>query len=119
SPSRAGSTGRYGFDGDKNKLPQYAWLKPGSQGKTHPVGQKLANRWGLFDMHGNVWQWCNDWYSDTYYKESPKVDPRGPAIGKERILRGGAWDSTAEKCRAGYRRKEFPANPDICFGTDP
>jgi len=116
---RAGSTGKYGFDGDETMLPQYAWLKPHSQGKTHPVGQKLANRWGLFDMHGNVWQWCNDWYGETYYKESPKEDPRGPSTGKTRVMRGGAWDTNADKCRAAYRHKDFPANSDICFGADP
>ncbi len=116
---RAGGTGRYGFDGDEKELPKYAWLNPHSQGMTHPVGQKLANRWGLFDMHGNVWQWCNDWHSDTYYKESPKDDPRGPATGKMRVMRGGAWDSNAVKCRAAFRHKDFPANSDICFGSDP
>jgi hypothetical protein len=115
---RAGSTGKYGFGDDEKELPKYAWLKPGSLGKTHPVGQKSPNRWGLFDMHGNVWQWCNDWHSDTYYKESPKDDPRGPTTGKMRVLRGGAWDSTPEKCRAAYRNKEFPAFTDACFGAD-
>ena len=116
---RAGSTGKYGFDGEDTLLPRYAWFKPHSQGKTHPVGQKLANRWGLFDMHGNVWQWCNDWYGETYYMESPKEDPHGPANGKTRVMRGGAWDCGPEKCRAAYRHKDFPANSDICFGSDP
>jgi formylglycine-generating enzyme required for sulfatase activity len=116
---RAGSTGRYGIDGDDKELVKYAWLNPHSLGKTHPVGEKLANRFGLFDMHGNVWQWCNDWHSDTYYKDSPANDPRGPATGKMRVLRGGAWDTSAEKCRAAYRHKDFPANTDICFGSDP
>src|SRR5439155_19709478 len=105
---RAGSTSRYSFGDDEKELPKYAWLRPGSLGKTHPVGQKPPNRWGLFDMHGNVWQWCHDWHSATYYKDSPKDAPRGPATGKERVLRGGAWDSTPEKCRAAYRHKEFP-----------
>jgi formylglycine-generating enzyme required for sulfatase activity len=115
---RAGSTGKYCFGDDEKELPTYAWLKPHSQGKTQPVGSKAANRWGLFDMHGNVWQWCNDWHSEAYYQESPKEDPRGPTAGKMRVLRGGAWDSTADKCRAAYRNKEFPVYTDACFGAD-
>jgi formylglycine-generating enzyme required for sulfatase activity len=115
---RAGNPGKYGFGDDETELPKYAWLKPHSKGKTHPVGEKSANRWGLFDMHGNVWQWCNDWYNDNYYKESPELDPRGPATGKMRVLRGGAWDSTPDKCRAAYRNKEFPVFSDACFGAD-
>jgi formylglycine-generating enzyme required for sulfatase activity/Tol biopolymer transport system component len=115
---RAGGTGKYGFGDDEKDLPKYAWLKPHSQGKTQLVGQKSANRLGLFDMHGNVWQWCNDWYSDNYYKESPSEDPRGPATGTMRVLRGGAWDATPDKCRAAYRHKEFPVYSDACFGAD-
>jgi len=115
---RAGSAGKYCFGDAENELPRYAWFKPQSQGKTHPVGEKRPNRWGLYDMHGNVWQWCNDWYGEGYYAESPVANPHGPATGKMRVLRGGAWDSTAEKCRSAYRHKEFPVYTDACFGID-
>jgi formylglycine-generating enzyme required for sulfatase activity len=115
---RAGGSGRYCFGDSEKDLPQYAWYKPHSQGRPHPVGQKRPNAWGLYDLHGNVWQWCNDWYGDTYYTASPTENPRGPAAGKMRVLRGGAWDSTAEQCRAAYRHKEFPVYSDACFGAD-
>ena len=115
---RAGSQTRYFFGDDQQELAKYAWCKPHSRGRSHPVGEKRANPWGLFDMHGNVWQWCNDYYSETYFAESPSSDPRGPATGKQRVLRGGAWNANADKCRAASRFREFPVFTDACFGSD-
>ena len=115
---RAGNTGTYGFSGPEADLPRYAWFKPHSQGKPRPVGQKRPNSFGLYDMHGNVWQWCHDRYGETYYNRGSVENPRGPDEGEMRVLRGGAWDCTAEKLRSAYRHKEFPVYSDACFGAD-
>jgi sulfatase modifying factor 1 len=115
---RAGTRTKYFFGDSAALLGTYAWTKQNSEGKVHPVSAKGANSWGLFDMHGNVWQWCNDWYDENAYASSPKENPRGPAEGKQRVLRGGAWDSDPDKCRAASRKKEFPVYTDACFGVD-
>jgi hypothetical protein len=115
---RAGSQAKYSFGDAEAELSRYAWFKGNSGGMTRPVGQKLPNRWGLYDMHGNVWQWCHDFYAEGYYSASPSDNPKGPAMGKMRVLRGGAWDCAADKCRTAYRHKEFPVYSDACFGSD-
>jgi formylglycine-generating enzyme required for sulfatase activity len=101
---RAGSATRYAFGDDSANLADYAWASENSGGITHPVGQKKPNRWGLFDAHGSVLEWCEDWFGKDYYERSPSEDPAGPAGGEFRALRGGSWvspdvDSTRSACR--------------------
>ena len=115
---RAGTATKYWFGDDPQPLGASAWFKGNSAQKTHPVGGKPANPWGLFDIHGNVFEWCNDWYAADYYKTSPEKDPRGPEKGEKRLLRGGAWSSAPEKCTSAYRYSDMPTNPDSCLGYD-
>lgn len=88
----------------------------GSIGRTTPVTQFPANAWGLHDMHGNVWEWCADWYSESYYRQSPTRDPAGPPAGRFRVLRGGAWKNQGAACRAAYRNALAPHTRDSATG---
>lgn len=115
---RAGSTTDYYFGAQATALKDHAWFDKNSGLRTKPVGQKKPNAWGLHDMVGNTWQWCNDFYKVDYYKESPKQDPRGPASGQTKVVRGGAFKSPADNCRSGYRYNESPGYADVCFGYD-
>jgi formylglycine-generating enzyme required for sulfatase activity/serine/threonine protein kinase len=102
---RAGTETVYFFGNDVEKLTEYAWFSGNSGGKAHAVGQKKANPWGLFDMHGNVWQWCADgkrWYEERYIK-----DPRG-ASNNRPVLRGGSWGYDPGYCRAAFRNSVEP-----------
>ncbi len=101
--ARAGTTTRYCFGDDESSLGDYAWYNDNSSGKTHPVGEKKPNAWGIYDVHGNVWEWCADIYSADYYSRSPRSNPTGPGRGGSRVVRGGSWLFDARCVRAAFR----------------
>ena len=114
---RAGTATRWYSGDDEAGLADVAWFNKNSGGVTHPVGEKKPNAWGLYDMSGNVGQWCADRFSADYYKQSPPSDPTGPPAGSSRVLRGGHWYSYASSCRSAFRHSYGPAfrNPHSGF----
>jgi len=116
--SRAGSTAEYTFGDNPVRLKDYAWFKDNSGEKTHPVGTKRPNAWGLYDMYGNISEWCNDYYEEHYYQNMPADNPKGPGETAKQVLRGGAFHSATEFCRSAYRSGEFPGQFDGCFARD-
>jgi len=108
--ARAGSTTTFANGGITNaycspvdaNLDAMGWYCGNAGSKTHPVGQKQANAWGLFDMHGNIDEWCQDWYGGIY-PTGAVTDPTAPSIGVRRVIRGGHWYNGAQSCRSAYR----------------
>ena len=104
---RAGTNTEYHFGDDVSKLGDYAWYNENAYKKgadyPHASGRKKPNAWGLYDMHGNVWEWCRDWYDQEYYAKAKDVDPVNSTEARHRVLRGGSWLDPPYSCRAANR----------------
>jgi formylglycine-generating enzyme required for sulfatase activity len=103
---RAGSTTAYCFGADAGRLSEDAWYVDNSGDETHPVGRKKPNTWGLYDMHGNVWEWVQDYYGN--YTSGHLTDPKGPPSALDHVNRGGSWMSIAKYCRSASRGVSTP-----------
>jgi formylglycine-generating enzyme required for sulfatase activity len=114
--ARAGTTSPYPWQQTppQDKTHANAWANSRSFATTHPVGQKPPNAWGLFDMHGNVWEWCSDWYGP--YSNEAATDPKGPATGRERVFRGGSWYDFPVSLRSANRHRHAPDGTYTAIG---
>ena len=110
---RAGTETEYFFGDEVAKLGEYGWYTNNSEGQTHPGGKKKPNAWDLYDMHGNVWEWVQDWYGD--YHSNTVADPKGPDKGRSRVLRCGSWFDGAGSLRSARRYRHDPDNPSYSF----
>ncbi|MDR2117002.1 MAG: SUMF1/EgtB/PvdO family nonheme iron enzyme [Planctomycetaceae bacterium] len=115
---RAGSITPWCYGDQVMDVGEYAWYYDNSSMETHPVGEKKPNSWGLFDMHGNVMEWCHDWYGEFYYQQCSEEEenPIGPPEGTAKVLRGGAWQFGAESTRCAYRNSSGPETSSGVIG---
>jgi formylglycine-generating enzyme required for sulfatase activity len=105
---RAGDTRPFCFRNNESALSEYAWFRNNAAGRTHAVGEKKPNAWGLYDMLGNVFEWCEDWYGA--YSWMTEMNPKGAPSGEQRVLRGAACGGNSSVCRAGYRYCASPSS---------
>ena len=122
---RAGSSTDYSFGDEERRLGEYAWFLDNSDDRTHPVGEKKPNAWGLYDMHGNVCEWCADWYAASY-EPGDATDPTGPASGEAAVLRGESWVGLPRELRSAdrvgtpiYYRNSHVGLRLVCAAADP
>ncbi len=102
---RAGSVTKDAPGGKEDEFGDYAWYDANSDRKTHSVATKKPNAWGLYDMHGNVSEWCQDWYDD--YPEAVAIDPKGPSSGQHKVLRGGSWLGSTATLSSNFRGEDY------------